>query len=83
MASMFDTGIFIGSMSSALLATLDQATFMISSMPKWVGDLFSHALRPNMQVLSVEYLSPQVKKVRFNGAFPKCILRSVTPMLSA
>lgn len=44
---------------------------MISSMPKWVGDLFSSALRPNMKVLSVESLSPQIKKVRFNGDIAK------------
>ena len=40
---------------------------MISSMPKWMGDLFSNALRPNMKILSVELLSPQIKRVRFHG----------------
>jgi NADPH-dependent ferric siderophore reductase len=40
---------------------------MISSMPKWVGDLFSKALRPNMKIISVEYLSPQIKRIRFHG----------------
>ena len=40
---------------------------MISSMPEWVGDLFGNALRPNMKILSVEYLSPQIKRVCFQG----------------
>jgi len=44
---------------------------MISSMPKWVGDLFSNALRPNMKILSLEYLSPQIKRVRFTGDISK------------
>lgn len=40
---------------------------MISSMPKWVGDLFSSALSPNMKILSVECLSPHIKRIRFQG----------------
>jgi NADPH-dependent ferric siderophore reductase len=40
---------------------------MISSMPEWIGDLFGNALRPNMKILSVEYPSPKIKRVRFLG----------------
>lgn len=44
---------------------------MMSSIPKWIGALFSSALRPNMTVLSVEYLSPKIKKIRFHGDISK------------
>jgi NADPH-dependent ferric siderophore reductase len=44
---------------------------MISKIPKWVGDLFSSALRSNMKILSVESLSPQIKRVSFQGDISK------------
>ena|SRR6218665_507741 len=48
---------------------------MISSLPKWVGDLFESSLRPNMKVLSTTYLSPQLKKIRFQGNISKMNLQ--------
>jgi NADPH-dependent ferric siderophore reductase len=40
---------------------------MISSLPKWVGDLFEGSLAPKFKVLITSYISPQVKKIRFQG----------------
>ncbi|PTB96915.1 siderophore-interacting protein [Marivirga lumbricoides] len=44
---------------------------MISSIPKWVGDLFESTLRPNVKVLETSYLSSQIKKIRFQGDISK------------
>lgn len=44
---------------------------MISKIPKWVGDLFGNAMRPNVKVLETSYISPQVKKIRFQGDISK------------
>lgn len=40
---------------------------MISSLPKWVSSLFGNALRPNAKVMETSYLSPHLKKIRFQG----------------
>jgi NADPH-dependent ferric siderophore reductase len=40
---------------------------MISSIPKWVSNLFGNAMNPNVKVLEVTYLSSQIKKIRFQG----------------
>lgn len=44
---------------------------MISSIPKWVGDLFESSLRPNVKALEASYISPQIKKIRFQGDISK------------
>lgn len=44
---------------------------MISSIPKWIGDLFESTLRPNAKVLETSYISSQVKKIRFQGDVSK------------
>ncbi|MGA0555627.1 FAD-binding oxidoreductase [Larkinella sp. VNQ87] len=44
---------------------------MISSVPKWVGDLFANSLRPNAKVLETSYISSQIKKIRFQGDISK------------
>lgn len=44
---------------------------MISSMPKWVGDLFESSLRPNVKVLEISCISPRIKKIRFQGDISK------------
>ncbi|MDR7128164.1 NADPH-dependent ferric siderophore reductase [Algoriphagus sp. 4150] len=40
---------------------------MISSIPKWVGNLFEDTLRPNVKIIASSYLSPQMKLIRFQG----------------
>jgi hypothetical protein len=40
---------------------------MISTIPKWIGNLFGELLRPNLTVLETSYISPQIKKIRFAG----------------
>jgi NADPH-dependent ferric siderophore reductase len=44
---------------------------MLSTIPKWVGDLFEGSLRPNLEVLTTSYISPQVKKISFQGDVSK------------
>jgi len=44
---------------------------MISSIPKWVSHLFGNAMRPNVKVLEVHHISPQIKKIRFQGDLSK------------
>lgn len=44
---------------------------MISRIPKWVGDLFEGALRPNVKVLAISRISPQIKKIRLQGDISK------------
>ncbi|MGO1245414.1 MAG: FAD-binding oxidoreductase [Sphingobacterium sp.] len=44
---------------------------MISSIPKWVSNLFGNTLRPNVKIVEISYLSPQIKKIRFQGDISK------------
>lgn len=44
---------------------------MISSIPKWVSNLFGNAMRPNVKVIETIYISPQIKKIRFQGEISK------------
>ncbi len=44
---------------------------MISTIPKWIGNLFEASLRPNVKVLETSYLSPQIRKIRFQGNISK------------
>jgi NADPH-dependent ferric siderophore reductase len=44
---------------------------MISSIPKWMSDLFEGSLRPNMKVLNVAPLTPHIKKIHFQGDISK------------
>ncbi len=44
---------------------------MISSIPKWVSNLFGSAMKPNVKVLEIAYISPQIKKIRFQGDISK------------
>lgn len=44
---------------------------MISSIPRWVGDLFESTLRPNAKVLETSYISSQIKRIRFQGNISK------------
>lgn len=40
---------------------------MIASMPKWLIGLFGNKLSPNVKVLQINSLSPQLKKICFKG----------------
>ncbi|MDF7822083.1 FAD-binding oxidoreductase [Runella sp. MFBS21] len=44
---------------------------MISSIPKWVSNLFEGTLRTNAKVLETSYISSQIKKIRFQGDISK------------
>jgi NADPH-dependent ferric siderophore reductase len=44
---------------------------MISSLPKWVINLFGNSMRPNVKVLETSYINPQIKKIRFQGDISK------------
>ncbi|WP_157279064.1 FAD-binding oxidoreductase [Olivibacter sitiensis] len=44
---------------------------MISSIPKWVSNLFGNTMRPNVKVLETSYISSQIKKIRFQGDISK------------
>lgn len=44
---------------------------MISSLPKWVINLFGNSMRPNVKVLETSYLNSQIKKIRFQGDISK------------
>lgn len=44
---------------------------MISSVPKWLGSLFESSMRPNAKILETFYISPQIKKIRFQGDISK------------
>ncbi len=48
---------------------------MISSMPKWIGDLFAGSLRPNVKILKTSYISSQIKRIRFQGNISKMNLQ--------
>lgn len=44
---------------------------MISSIPKWVSNLFGSTMRPNVKVVETHYISPQIKQIRFQGEISK------------
>jgi NADPH-dependent ferric siderophore reductase len=44
---------------------------MISSIPKWVSNLFGNTMRPNVKVVETHYISPQIKRIRFQGNISK------------
>lgn len=44
---------------------------MISSIPKWVGNLFENSLQPNVKIIQTSYISPQIKKMRLQGNLSK------------
>lgn len=40
---------------------------MISSMPKWAGDLVEGLMAPKVRVGKISFISPQLRKIRFQG----------------
>lgn len=44
---------------------------MISSIPKWVSNLFGSSMRSNVKVMETHYISPQIKRIRFQGDISK------------
>lgn len=44
---------------------------MISSIPKWVSNVFGSAMNPNVKILETSYVSSQLKKIRFQGDISK------------
>ena len=44
---------------------------MISTMPKWIGDLLEGATGPRVRVLETIYITHGVKKIRFQGNITK------------
>lgn len=44
---------------------------MISTLPKWVSSIFGNALRPNMKIIEITYLSTTIKQIRFKGDISK------------
>lgn len=44
---------------------------MISSIPKWVSNLFGSTMRPNVKVVETHHISPQIKRIRFQGEISK------------
>lgn len=44
---------------------------MISSIPKWVSNLFGSTMRPNVKVAEIHCISPHIKKIRFQGDISK------------
>jgi NADPH-dependent ferric siderophore reductase len=44
---------------------------MISSIPKWVSTLFGNTMLPNVKVSETSYISPQIKKIQFQGDISK------------
>lgn len=44
---------------------------MISSIPKWVSNLFGSTMRPNVKVVETHSISPQIKRIRFQGDISK------------
>lgn len=44
---------------------------MISSIPKWVSDLFGNTMRPNVKILETNYIKPHIKRIRFQGDITK------------
>ena len=44
---------------------------MISRMPKWVGDWLEKAAGPRLAVAEATYITPAIRKIRFQGTIPK------------
>lgn len=44
---------------------------MISTMPKWIGNLLESAIGPRLTVLETTYITPAIKKIRFQGDVSK------------
>lgn len=44
---------------------------MISSIPKWVSNLFESSMKPNAKVLETRYIKPGIKEIRFKGDIEK------------
>ncbi len=44
---------------------------MISSIPKWVSNLFGSTMRPNVKVVETHYICPHIKRIRFQGDISK------------
>ena len=44
---------------------------MISSMPKWIGDWLESAAGPRLTILRADYMTPAIKKIRFQGDISK------------
>jgi len=44
---------------------------MISRMPKWMGDLLVSVTGPRMTILEADYITPAIKKIRFQGDISK------------
>lgn len=44
---------------------------MISSMPKWIGDWLEGAGGPRVKVIETFYITPTIKKIRFQGNISK------------
>lgn len=40
---------------------------MISSIPKWVINLFGSKMQPNVKVVETNYINPHIKLIRFQG----------------
>lgn len=44
---------------------------MISSMPKWIGDWLESAAGSRLTILETVYITPNIKKIRFQGNISK------------
>lgn len=44
---------------------------MISSIPKWVSNLFANTMRPNVRIVETSYITPKIKRIRFQGDISK------------
>lgn len=44
---------------------------MISTIPRWVSNLFGSTLHPNAKVLEIFWISRNIKKIRFQGDISK------------
>ena len=40
---------------------------MLSTIPKWMGDLFGDVLRPNAKIIQTSSITPHIKRIRFQG----------------
>lgn len=46
---------------------------MISSIPKWIGDLLESATGPRLTVTETTYITPAIKKICFQGNISKMV----------
>ncbi len=44
---------------------------MISTIPKWIGDLLENSVGPSVTVLETVYITPAIKKICFQGNISK------------